>query len=614
MEQRKPGKKINKENVSPNPPQNKPEHYKNIFKKIRTTHDTFIKVFLEASVSVGIATLDEGRFVAVSNAFLGLMGLTRDEVIGHTATEVGFVTPEDRILFFQEINEKGRIKNYEMKFRTKDGQLRQGLFNAAKITLDNKEYLLTIMSDITELKISQEALKISEQKYRRLFNDTPIGIYQVSPTGRFVMANKTVARILGYESPEDLINTVTDIATQVYVYPEDRAKALTLLKKDGYFENIELQNRQKDGNIIWVEASVHVVKDDKGNVLYHEGITKDITELKKTQELLRLSEIKYRQLYESMMDGYAQVDMEGRLIDCNDSLLQMTNYIREEILKLKYHDITPEKWHALEDYLVKRQLLTRGYTDVYEKEYIRKDGTVFPVDLRAVLLRDEEGNPVSVWAIIRDITERKRAAERLEKAEETYRLITENVADFIALVDKNGVFQHVSNAKDALGYETEELKNIKSVNALHPDDVVMFENIFREYARKRLREIAFESRIRHKDGHYMPMEIRVRPLISENGNFIGNVFAGCHISKNQKLNEHVLLSDIPHLKDSRITDREMEILKWIMVGKSTWDISQILNISESTVKFHVDNIMKKFNAVNRTHAVAIFLQSQQSGF
>jgi PAS domain S-box-containing protein len=93
----------------------------------------------------------------------------------------------------------------------------------------------------------------------------------------------------------------------------------------------------------------------------------------------------------------------------------MLGYTSEEIIKLSYKDITPEKWHMIEDLIVDRQVCNRGYSDIYEKEYRKKDGTVFPIELRTTLLRDKDGTPKSMWATVRDITERKQVEKDREK-------------------------------------------------------------------------------------------------------------------------------------------------------------------------------------------------------
>ena len=132
---------------------------------------------------------------------------------------------------------------------------------------------------------------------------------------------------------------------------------------------------------------------------------------------LKASEQKYRRLFESMMDAYVSVDMAGRILETNRSYQTMLGYSEAELKSLTYLDLTPGKWHATESRIVKEQVIPLGYSFAYEKEYRRKDGTIFPVELRTFLLQDDSGQPSGMWAIIRDITERKRVEEQLREAE-----------------------------------------------------------------------------------------------------------------------------------------------------------------------------------------------------
>lgn len=144
---------------------------------------------------------------------------------------------------------------------------------------------------------------------------------------------------------------------------------------------------------------------------------------RRAEAALQASEAKYRRLHESMTDAFASVDLTGFVRESNRAFRDMLGYSPEELAKLTYMDLTPEKWHAFEQNIVETQILKRGYSDVYEKEYRRKDGTIFPVELRAFLMPDEAGQPMAMWAIVRDITERKRAKELLEKSREQLRAL-----------------------------------------------------------------------------------------------------------------------------------------------------------------------------------------------
>jgi PAS domain S-box-containing protein len=168
---------------------------------------------------------------------------------------------------------------------------------------------------------------------------------------------------------------------------------------------------------------------------------------------LRESETRYRRLHDSMRDAFVLVDMSGRIVETNRAYQEMVGYDAEELSRLTYVDLTPARWHPLEARIVTEEIVPRGHCEVYEKEYIRKDGTVFPVELRTFLLRNEAGEPTGMWAIVRDITERKRAeaALRVESAALTA------AANAVVITDREGRIEWVNPAFETLtGYSAEE--------------------------------------------------------------------------------------------------------------------------------------------------------------
>jgi PAS domain S-box-containing protein len=137
--------------------------------------------------------------------------------------------------------------------------------------------------------------------------------------------------------------------------------------------------------------------------------------MKENASKISESEKRYLKLYESMMDAFVATDMKGNIIEFNQQYLNMLGYNEEEIGKLTRMDLTPKKWHNMEFEIIEKQLIKEGYSDVYEKEYIKKDGTVFPVELRTFLITNVNGIAQGKWSIVRDITERKCAEEELKK-------------------------------------------------------------------------------------------------------------------------------------------------------------------------------------------------------
>ena len=123
---------------------------------------------------------------------------------------------------------------------------------------------------------------------------------------------------------------------------------------------------------------------------------------------IQKAERNYRDLYGRLRDGSASVTLEGRIVEFNPAFQEMLGYAPEEIYRLTFEDITPEKWHPLEAKIIEEQVFPRGYSDIYEKEYRRQDGAVIPVELQTYLVRDAAGHPAGLWAFVRNITHRKQ--------------------------------------------------------------------------------------------------------------------------------------------------------------------------------------------------------------
>ena len=159
----------------------------------------------------------------------------------------------------------------------------------------------------------------------------------------------------------------------------------------------------------YFEISVFIPKENWFATLFL-----DVTGSRRASEELRSTGTKYRRLYESLMDGFVRIDMEGNIREFNSCFRSMLGYKEEELLDLNYLDITPHDWHEYEKRIISNQVVPNGYSDIFEKECRKQDGTVFPVEIRISLIRDEKGKPDGMWVVIRDITERKNAELELE--------------------------------------------------------------------------------------------------------------------------------------------------------------------------------------------------------
>lgn len=147
--------------------------------------------------------------------------------------------------------------------------------------------ILSVTRDITERKENEQALKWAEEKYRSIFENAVEGIYQSTRDGKYISVNPAMARILGYTSPEELVRTVSDIATQVYVEPFRRTEFVRLLEDRGEVRDFEYEAMKKDGTRIWASSNAKAVGAGDGMFHHYEGTLVDVTNRKQAEEMLK---------------------------------------------------------------------------------------------------------------------------------------------------------------------------------------------------------------------------------------------------------------------------------------------------------------------------------------
>ena len=152
-----------------------------------------------------------------------------------------------------------------------------------------------LANQIAERRLVEEALRQAEEKYRSIFENAVEGIFQTTPDGRYISANPALAKIYGYASPEELIESLTDIKHKLYVDPTRRDEFLSLLQEREYVSEFESQIYRQDGSIIWISENARAVSDKDGKLLFCEGFVTDITGRKLAQANLKASEAKFRE-------------------------------------------------------------------------------------------------------------------------------------------------------------------------------------------------------------------------------------------------------------------------------------------------------------------------------
>ncbi|MBD3169972.1 MAG: PAS domain S-box protein [candidate division Zixibacteria bacterium] len=274
----------------------------------------------------------------------------------------------------------------------------------------------------------------------------------------------------------------------------------------------------KDGKIeLAVMYTIYPLFDEDKKLYAALILTTDITERKLAEEALIKSEHKFRDLYENLRDGSAMVDMTGKIIECNTYFQKMTGYSFEELQVLTYEDLTPSRWHPIESAILEEQVLERGYSDIYEKEYIHKDGHIIPVELRTHLLKDNANSPVGMWAIVRDISDRKKSLKKLSESEEKYRSVFESFLDLYYETDMDGIVTEISPSCHRLaGYTVDDIKG-KPVTQFYPNPDERKQLLSQLLKAGYIND--YEITLKGKDGRLIPVSVNSRIIRNRSGKF-----------------------------------------------------------------------------------------------
>ncbi|MCX5829858.1 MAG: PAS domain S-box protein [Deltaproteobacteria bacterium] len=287
-----------------------------------------------------------------------------------------------------------------------------------------------------------ESIRASEAKYRRLFESATIGIFQSSATGKIITANPEFAHMFGYESPEDVIVSVKDVATDMYVDPQRRSGIVRLMMENPNLRSFENIYRRKDGSTFTGNLHIWPVQDADGRLLTIEGFVEDISERKRTEETLGL-------ITDNMSDMIRVTDLQGATLYSSPAHTKILGYKSEDpAYKSAFNIVHPDD--------VERCL--KAFTDGFASkepvkiEYRVKHAYGHYLWLESIgdMIRDDQGKAKAIIMTSRDISERKAA-------EEKYRSIFDNAMEGIFQTTIDGRFLSANQAlAHIFGYESPE--------------------------------------------------------------------------------------------------------------------------------------------------------------
>ncbi len=341
------------------------------------------------------------------------------------------------------------------------GAVRWFLLSKRPLRLGGEPLYVFSLADVS-------AIKNDLDKYQGFFTNAVEGIFQSSPEGRFLAVNPALAHILGYDSPEDMIGSLTDLRSELYVDPADRDKFLERLTRDGVVTGLETRFYRKDRTVKWISQAARVVRDERGQVLYIEGLNIDITARKRAEEAYNDILERYRSIVTGSIDGVILCGARGEVVTANPETERIFGLTEAELTLAGIAGVLSDA-----DGDLARALATLAATGRFRGELagLRADGQTIPLEVSASGFPHKGGPDHSVW-IVRDVTDRKRAESVLRESEEKFRRTFDQSPIGASILSLDYRFLRVNDALCRItGYAADELVGMSMLEVTHPDDV-----------------------------------------------------------------------------------------------------------------------------------------------
>jgi PAS domain S-box-containing protein len=456
-------------------------------------------------------SLIDSRYVyeAVNFAYSRAHGLESDEIVGMSVADLwGDQVFHSEIKGHLERCFAGEEVNYQRWFEFKDLGLRyfDVTYYPYRTVGSEVTHTVVVSRDTTEYKRLNDALMESMDRFRSIVENSHEGILIVGDNYRFVYVNEELCRMLKYSRQELLERDFREFLDE-----EDRDLVTKryIQRRSGELlpARYEFNIVRKDGTVRRVEISSSVVAQS-GRETQTIAQLLDITERKNAEEKLIESEKRYRNILESIEEGYFEVDLAGKFTFFNDSLCRIAGLPREELLGLSNLEYTaPETAKTM--YEEFNTIYKTGKpAELVDYEIVRMDGSKLVLELSATLRTNDEGKPIGFRGVARDVTERKAAEEEIRKSEEKYRTIIENIREGYFEIDPAGNITFFNDsACRILGYSSDELMGMNNREYTTPETAEKTYKVFNKIYRTENPCEIEDYEIIRKDGSVRILEV-----------------------------------------------------------------------------------------------------------
>ncbi len=364
--------------------------------------EKFRKAILLSHDSVNINRLSDGMYVSVNNGFTILTGYSAEEVLGKTSLELNiWLYPENRIKLVDELKEKGVVFNFEACFVKKDGSVINGLMSASLIDLDGIPHLLNIVRDITRLKQIDEELAVEQSLLDAIMNNLDDYVYMKDREGRFLRINKSHADALGLDDPAQVVGK-TDMDFYSKEHAGQAFREEMAIVNIGQKMEVEEKLTRDDHSDEWVYTTKLPLLDREGKIIGTFGISKNITEKKKTEEQLLL----LANALKSINECVSITDINDKVLFINKAFIDTYGFTEDD-LKEKSISIIRSSDNSMD---IIHEILPATLKGGWKGEIMNrnKNGDDFLVSLSTSVIKDNNDQAIALIGVASDITTQKR--------------------------------------------------------------------------------------------------------------------------------------------------------------------------------------------------------------
>ena len=498
----------------------------------------------------------DGRIIYANEAASRSVGYSRDELVSMSVPQLGSDFPQEAWPAHWQEMKRDKRSTFEARHRHKDGRVFPVQITTSFLEYKSQEFIWAYVTDITERKLAEAALRESERRFRTTFESAAIAMALDDEQGRLIETNATFQKMFGNSAKELEGMTFSELT-----HPADVDRGWNLFKElvQGKRDSVHLERRyyRQDGTLLWGSVNVSAIRNRDGSFRHTVTMVQDITARKLAEDALRFTQF----AVDHNSDATYWVRSDGRISYVNHAACQALGYSYQELISMRVPDIDPEfpdeKWgaHFLE--------IKEAGSMTFEAQHRTKSGRLFPVEILANYLAYDDQE--YLCAYVRDITERKRAEEVLRESESKYRELFESAYDIICLVDGEGNIVDINRRGELLtGYSRAELRQMNLLRELVvPED--------RDLPRRLLEragpgeEHVYEMRWRTKDGRTIHLEGASTFRFSPTGEFLSTRCTLRDITERKRVEaeRERLMSAIEQARETIIITDADAVIKYV---------------------------------------------------